>query len=386
MDIKNQSELVENHGIITGQITNTANNATVYVSLHQRNGEFYDLVNRGVLLADNRFIFHVQPGSYFISAFADQNNDGEYQSGESAAYLGMENQVPEDITVHQRETATIDPLLITAPIPPPTGVEPRIALTKAAENIGRIVSLNEPMFAMDLAPTGMWRPLDYLSQYGGGLMLLQAYEAEKIPVLFVHGIAGTALSFEPVVAAMDRDKFQPWILQYPSGLRLDIVSDYLIGALRQLQARTGFGQIIVVAHSMGGLVTRSFVMKHQQSDSAYDLKMVMTINSPLFGMDSAASGVAHSPVVVPAWRDVASGSEFIQTLHQWTWPSTIPYELFFSYLPGETGDGVVALNSQLSVSLQNEAVGIFGFQAQHAGVLKEPEFISKFHQTLANYQ
>jgi pimeloyl-ACP methyl ester carboxylesterase len=255
--------------------------------------------------------------------------------------------------------------------------------TKAHANVGRVVSLDDPMFSMDNASVGFWRPLDYVAEYGGGLMMLQAYDPNKTPVVFVHGIFGSALEFKEVVASLDKSKFQPWVMHYPSGAPLDVVSDYLADALAEMYVKYQFKEIVVVAHSMGGLVTRSFVMKHEARGRRYKLAKVMTINSPLYGMDSAASGVKSSPIVVPVWRDVASGSDFVKRVHEWHWPKDVPYYLIFSYLPEEEGDGVVPLKSQLSHSLQEEATFVRGFQSQHAEILRDQYFIKLFNELLA---
>jgi pimeloyl-ACP methyl ester carboxylesterase len=304
---------------------------------------------------------------------------------EDATYLGIENTMPTTITVAEKQTVNIGALAIKGPIETRTGIEVRNALTKVTANIGRVIALDDPMFSHENAAMGFWRPFDYADQYGGGLMMLQEYEEKKTPVVFVHGITGTGLEFEPVIASLDRERFQAWVLQYPSGVSLDLVSDYFLESLDQLHIRYQFPRVIVVAHSMGGLMARSFVMKHQQSGASYSLSMVMTINSPLYGMDSAAKGVKLSPIVIPAWRDVASGSDFVNKVHAWHWPREIPYHLVFSFLPHKEGDGVVPMRSQLSLSLQDEAVKIHGFQAQHAEVLRDDEFIKRFHSILSGY-
>ena len=91
---------------------------------------------------------------------------------------------------------------------------------------------------------------------------------------------------------------QPWVLHYPSGFSLDIVSDYLVGSINKLHAQYQFKRLVLIAHSMGGLVLRSAVMKYLKNDHKADFAAVMTINSPMMGMASAASGVLMSPVVV----------------------------------------------------------------------------------------
>jgi hypothetical protein len=89
--------------------------------------------------------------------------------------------------------------------------------------------------------------------------------------------------------------------------------------------------------------------------------------------------------VIPVWRDVASSSEYVNRVHSWTWPEEIPYHLVFSYLPNEGSDGVVPLESQLSLSLQDEAVRILGFEAQHAQILHDKAFIERVNRILEGY-
>ena len=98
----------------------------------------------------------------------------------------------------------------------------------------------------------------------------------------------------------------------------------------------------------------------------------------MMGMSSAAQGVKMSPIVIPSWYDVAKDSPFIRQILDWPWPDEIPYHLVFSYQTGKSSDGVVPLESQIPISLQNEAIRIYGFNAGHALVLTEPEFITTF--------
>jgi len=179
-----------------------------------------------------------------------------------------------------------------------------------------------------------------------------------------------------VIETLDTNHFQPWVFYYPSGLRLDVISDYLAEAVSKVQSQYGFKHFYVVAHSMGGLVTRSFVKKYVERapENKKFLSLVMTVNSPMGGMGAAASGVEHSPIIVPSWRDVEPQSEFVKNLYQWNWPEEIPYHLIISYLDGKGGDGVVPLQSQAQLKLQAEAARIYVFNNEHSGTLFDKEF------------
>lgn len=100
-------------------------------------------------------------------------------------------------------------------------------------------------------------------------------------------------------------------------------------------------------------------------------------------MLGAEIGVQHSPIVVPVWRDIATGSAFLQDLNAWHWPGRIPWHLFFSYLDDQGGDGVVPLQSQIPLNRQAEAKRLYGFNVSHAGILSDPAFIAQINAVLA---
>ena len=387
MKIKEQAEIVENVSTVSGLVNvDPKLGTTVYAALVEPQGSHLKMVNLALVSNNHRYKFNVLAGTYHVAAFVDTNGDGAYQMGEPATYLGINEGTPKRLAIKANESLKIDTLTIEGPIENgQRNSQLKKATGKAYANLGKVTTLEDPMFSRENASMGFWRPLDYINEFGGGLMMLQPYEKGKTPIIFVHGIMGSGLDFKTLISSIDRDRFQPWVLNYASGVSLDLVSDYFNQALLQIKKLHNADKAIIVAHSMGGLMTRSLVMKHQSSQNSMNLAMVMTINSPLYGMDSAAKGVKSSPIVIPSWRDVARNSKFVETVHAWQWPKDIPYQMVFSYLPGEDGDGVVPLNSQLSQSLQQEAAHIQGFEAQHAGILSQQDFIAYFNQVLKKY-
>lgn len=377
-----QAKAVEQLGSISGRIETTSDaSGPVVVQLYAGVELGYQLDTFSMANTNGEYGFSALPGKYFVAAFVDADGDRAYKPGEPAVIYGD----PTAIELNRGEAYEVPLLRIQGPLSPRArgrGVYNYSRL--ARRNLGRVMALDDPLFAEEHESLGLWRPLDFLDQVGGGLFLLQPFEEDRMPVLLVHGISGGPNDWREVIGSLDRSRIQPWVLQYPSGIDLDLVSDYLAQAVHDLQLRLGFTQLIVAAHSMGGLVTRSFVKKLTTSfpETARVLTRVISINSPMAGMSTAALAVRRSPLVLPAWRDVAAVSPFVTALAEWPWPPDIEYHLIFSYQDGRSDDGVVSLDSQLPTGMQQEATRLYAFKASHAGILKDPDFIDRFNALL----
>ncbi len=104
-----------------------------------------------------------------------------------------------------------------------------------------------------------------------GLYFLQPYDPDKIPLVFVHGLVSSPDAFKNVINELApdpwfRENYQIWLFSYPTGnpwlyssmkfrehMRLATAHARTKGDDRKLK------QMVVVGHSMGGLVTRSSV-------------------------------------------------------------------------------------------------------------------------------
>ena len=381
-DIQQQIEIAENAGSIRGSVNNQSHQdgQVVVVSLRDEKG-LVIVTNRSVAYANGEFNISVAPGNYYLGAFIDRNKDGIHEADEYGNFFGK----PTAIVVNPGKTVNLEVITITNEPPLlPDNIIVKEDLLPAVKDIGRVVSLDDPIFDDANYPMGLWKPVNFLNQVGGGLFFLQEYSKHKIPVLFIHGINGGPHNFTHLIDSIDKEHYQPWVIYYPSGLRLDMVSDYLVKAITELQNRYEFKHLYLVAHSMGGLVMRSFVKKYSQAfPQLFDsIDFAMTINSPMNGMASAEWGVEMGYLVVPSWRDVATNSAFIQDLFTWRWPHNIPYYVIFSYQTGKSEDGVVTLQSQIPLQLQQEASKIYGFNNSHSGVLADPQFLGEFNAIL----
>ena len=380
-----QVETIDETTDISGKVTNeSGRGGPIIAALLKADDNFVRVVSDYQVSGDGSNKFFALPGTYTLGAFVDTNNDGIFQHGEPSTYLGENQGLPIIFELEKDRPKKMRTLTIKKASPQSRSEKIVYNTGKALANIGRVVKLRDPMFSRDYAELGLWKPLDFTEKVGGGMFLLSKYREGRVPVVFVHGIKGTPLDWKHVIKGLDRTKFQPVVLHYPSGLPLDMISEFMLKAVNKLQSKHGFDEFYVVAHSMGGLVTRSFVKKYVTGDNPARIGMVMTINSPMMGIESAAAGVKYTPVqfVVPVFHDVAYKSDFIIALHEWRWPQDIPYHLVFSYYEDEANDGTVSLDSQIPRSLQNEASAMYGFRAEHAGLLKKSQFTRKFNSIL----
>ncbi len=380
--IHEQTKLVESVGFIKGNIKLTSDQQGAVIVLQFRDKKGIPVLERHVIASEKGdFLFSVGPGKYYIAAFIDVNNDGLYQQEEHGNYHGL----PSKIDVAPKQTVTIGSITIDREVhKPDTEIKPIVKIRAVWKNIGKVAALDDPRFSRDNYELGLWRPVDFLDQAEGGLFFLQEYQKGKIPVLLVHGVNGGPADWEKVIESLDKRFFQPWVLYYPSGLRLDMISDYLVEAVSRLQHKYAFTEFNVIAHSMGGLVARSFVKKYIEhaAENSKRLRLVMTVNSPMAGMPAAAAGIRQSPIVIPSWRDVEPDSAFLQGIHAWNWPPEIPYHLVFSFTDEESGDGVVPLQSQVPLKLQLESIRMYAFNNDHVGTLNDNNFIDLLNRIL----
>jgi len=382
-EIHEQIKIVENLScVIEGNIklTSEQKGPVIIQLFHDENG-IITLASTRIASGKGDFQFSAIPGTYYVAAFIDVNQDGLYQQEEHGNYHG----IPSRIDVLPEQIVSLGTIIISGQVPKAeTEIKPIKKINAAWENIGQVVTLYDARFSRDNYAMGFWKPFDFLEQAEGGLFFLHEYQQDKVPVIFVHGVNGGPTDWEKVIESVDNKFFQPWVLYYPSGLRLDMISNYLVEAVFILQKKYGFTEFCIIAHSMGGLVTRSFVKKYvaHSPKNSRNLRLVMTINSPMEGLSAAAAGVKHSPLVVPSWRDVEPGSEFLQDINNWNWPQEIPYYLIVSYVSGKSGDGVVSLQSQVSLKLQTESKRMYVFNNDHVGTLYDEYFLALFNRIL----
>jgi len=109
----------------------------------------------------------------------------------------------------------------------------------------------------------MLRPAKYA--YTARLVRLQPYDRDKIPVLMIHGLQDTPATWAPLLNQLRTDpqinrRYQFWVYNYPSGYPFPYSAELLREELDRLdRTYPDHKKIVLIGHSMGGLVTRLMV-------------------------------------------------------------------------------------------------------------------------------
>src|SRR5262244_2795015 len=92
---------------------------------------------------------------------------------------------------------------------------------------------------------------------------------------------------------------------YPSGGSLSLCAEHLSQTMDKLRLQYGMQRFVVVAHSMGGLIARAFILRSLEAAPQSAIPLFVTLATPWSGHKSAESGVRYAPAVVRSWYDMA---------------------------------------------------------------------------------
>lgn len=101
----------------------------------------------------------------------------------------------------------------------------------------------------------------------GGLYMIEPFQADKIPVVFIHGLLSDPFTWTQMVNELQADlsissRYQLWVFEYPSGQAFLSTAARLRRVLQEIQAafddcrNPRLTQMVLVGHSMGGLISK----------------------------------------------------------------------------------------------------------------------------------
>ena len=394
-DLRRNLATMHEYAVLRGTVrTDHATDLPILVVVYSGETGREKLVDDFVLAGPGPYFFLVPAGDYRLAAFEDVNRTFTYQPGEDPAALLRGGELITVVSGATVEGLDIEirgagrervPFVFTS-----SGTEESGARSLAEFHLGEVTSMDDPRFSDENARRGLWQPADFLTQVGAGVYFLEPYDPQKIPVLFIHGALGQPRNFATLISRLDRNRFQPWLVYYPTAVSLTATATFLDRWMQYLYVQHHYPRLAVVAHSMGGLVARAFVNRVIASNDGRSdgMRLFFTMSTPWDGLAAAQRGVDRAPVVAPSWYDVATGSPFQRSLLDTALPPTLGHDLLFSFAGGsrqmgEANDGVVTVASQLEPRVQSHARTVRGFNETHTSILESGEVSALLNAELA---
>ncbi|PLX76863.1 MAG: alpha/beta hydrolase [Desulfuromonas sp.] len=344
--------------------------------------------------AGTHFGLNLPEGEYQLLVFADKDNNQIFDQtevvGQKVISLNQTTSPDKVLDRIEIELSAPQQIVWVEEFSKPKHANPQKSLFYPT---GSIRDLDDPLFSENMATLGMYDPASFLEKSPTMFYALEEDLGFKIPVVFVHGVGGSIRAFEPIINQLDRERYKPWFFYYPSGGDLDQLSEvflriFLSGKVVKLDKIP----MIVVAHSMGGLIVREALNKYDSDSKENKIPLLITIASPFDGHPAAASGEKHGLIVLPSWRDVNPESRFIKELFRKPLPASTEHQLLYAYDNPATlklsknSDGVVPLSSQLRLEAQQQATKQLGFESSHTGILKNKDMIAYILECMSHVE
>lgn len=213
-------------------------------------------------------------------------------------------------------------------------------------------------------------------------------KAPKQQIVFVHGWRSNAATFGDLPAYLDEmfnSRVEPF--SYPTSLAGHSPSIFHLarGLENHIRTHVSADQVAIVAHSMGGLVTRKMLVMQRDRSSPLDnaVKQVTLIASPNLGSDFASILKRMPGFSSEQLSELSPNAGFIVELHeQWqNWKARkSPISCKIRCIYG-TNDSVVPMAD--ASSDDTEAVPMLG--AGHSDIVKPTKQSSEIVATLARF-
>ncbi len=252
---------------------------------------------------------------------------------------------------------------------------------------GRYADLDDDLFASNMVQTGLWKPERFTEVVGFGIFLDEPHEPGRMPVLLLHGHAAGPRIFEALASMLDRDRYEPWYGYYPTGLDVDELASLLRESLSSTAARLAVDEVVIVCHSMGGIVARAGLRPADDGVSLPSVPAVITLATPWNGSERAGAW-AWSPAAPPSWKDLKPGSTFLAHLFDDPLPDGTQLHVLYgtagetASIPGED-DGVVSHASLTRHEALEEATSVTEFElSDHIGMIVDNGPLSRVVEIL----
>jgi pimeloyl-ACP methyl ester carboxylesterase len=177
------------------------------------------------------------------------------------------------------------------------------------------------------------------------------------PLIFVHGLGGTRGDFLPMSGFFWlAGRRRSYRIHFPRGQGVEEMARRLAAFVRKVMKVTGERKVDLVAHSLGGLVSRLAVLEHGLSRNVGTL---ITLGSPLQGTHCAR--FANTDTL----RELRPSSPLLKRLEKKPWPRSVRGISFWSR------SDLLILPAQAATTRGMEAVEMTPFT--HYSYLLDPK-------------
>ncbi|MBV8969257.1 MAG: alpha/beta fold hydrolase, partial [Verrucomicrobia bacterium] len=95
-----------------------------------------------------------------------------------------------------------------------------------------------------------------------GLVALQPYDPNKVPVILVHGLLSSAYAWRNVANSLQADPeirkhYQFWVFSYSTGSFIGYNAELLRQDMQYAEAKYHLDRTVLIGHSMGGILSRA---------------------------------------------------------------------------------------------------------------------------------
>ena len=340
-----------------------------------------EMTGYAVVDRNTSFMLYLPEGRYNICTFTDYNNNGIFENSEASGCYGASEKT-RDVSVREGTLTTDIAIKISKSNGsdinfslPPKFNENRPALRQITQN-GQILKIYSEYFSPENAQTGYWNPSLFMKSFGAHIYLTEEYNPRKIPILFVHGTEGSPHNWSYIYMRLDLNRYQPFFFYYPSGIRIHLATALLNEELRELHKKYGFQKMAIVAHSTGGLTTRSFLNHYVSETQNNFIKLFITFATPWsgFGLADASQMLPHKSI--PVWVDLGAHSDFIKTTLDEKLPSGVRH--YNIYGKKDTLSGNKAIDERVLACASKS----YEFDCTHDSILSDRKAFTQFKTIL----
>jgi len=140
--------------------------------------------------------------------------------------------------------------------------------------------------------------------------------AQQPPVILLHGLFQNRSCLFWIQSRLRASGYQHIIsINTPPWRDLESLTEVLAKKVDELRIRLKIDKVIMIGHSMGGIIARNYI---QNRGGAANVAQLVTLGSPHHGSKLAPFAIS------PMGKTLLPGSDFLQKINSVPWPESIP--------------------------------------------------------------